>query len=138
MICGESTTYTSEICPNVSTSFSNSISKIVKTVRAKGMGIAASCGRIIIANTIVNEADFKEICWRVLNEDGTREVGYHLELINNKIVLTEYSSQAQEKVSGVFDMIIISRFNVEWEIPYSPTRSTRWNFGTSSVEADFR
>jgi len=84
MICGESTTYTSEICPNVSTSFSNSISKIVKTVRAKGMGIAASWGRIIIANTIVNEADFKEICRRVLNEDGTREVGYHLELINNK------------------------------------------------------
>ena len=54
MICGESTTYTSEICPNMSTSFNNSIRKIVKTIREKGMGIAASCGRIIIDNTIVN------------------------------------------------------------------------------------
>ena len=135
MICGESTTYTSEVCPNVSISFNNSIRKIVKTVREKGMGIAASCGRIILDN-IVNEADFKEICRKVLNEDGTREVGYRLELINNKIVLTEYPSMAHEKVSGIFDMIIFSRFNVGWEVPFSPTRSTRWNFGVSSVEAD--
>ena len=94
MICGESTTYTSEVCPNVSISFNNSIRKIVKTVREKGMGIAASCGRIIFVNTIVNEDDFKEICRRVLNEDSTREVGYRLELINNKIVLTENPSKA--------------------------------------------
>eukprot|EP01035_Chromulina_nebulosa_P009994 gene9994-13467_t len=102
----------------------------------KGMGIAASCGRIIIDNTIVNEADFKEICRKVLNEDGTREVGYRLELINNKIVLTEYPSQAHEIVSREFDMIIASTFNLGRHFPYSPTGSTRWNFGVSSVEAD--
>eukprot|EP01036_Dinobryon_divergens_P033232 gene33232-42970_t len=68
--------------------------QIVKTIREKGMGIA-SCGggRRILDNTIVNEADFKEICRRVpSDEDATREVGYRLELINNKIVLTEYPS----------------------------------------------
>ena len=132
---GESTTYASEISPNVSTSF-NSIRNIVKTIREKGMGIAAICGRIILDSTVVNEADFKEICRKVLNVDGTREVGFRLELINNKIVLTEYPSEAHERVSGVFDTIITSRFNVGWEIPFSPTRSTRWNFGVSSVEAD--
>ena len=111
------------------------LKRIVKTVREKGIGIA-SYGRIIIDNTIVNEADFKEICRKVLNEDGTREVGYRLELINNKIVLTENPFQANEIISGVFDMIITSRFNVGWAIPFSPTGSTRWNFGISSVEAD--
>ena len=105
----------------------------VRMIEEKGLQVAQNGGQLTLKGIFVDEDLFKRVCNKVLSSDGSRDVGYRLEMINNEIILTECPGLAHERIAQIFNMELMRTFYMN---PYIPDGSTRWNFGASSVEPD--
>jgi hypothetical protein len=106
---------------------------VVSNIREKGQEVSLNGGKLTLDGIFVDIALFKRVCNKILSPDGSRDVGYRLELINNEIIVTECPSLSHEIIAQIFNMELMKNFYLA---PYMPVGSTRWNFGASSVEPD--